>query len=167
MNEYGKRAQRNWISLAPTAYSQIPDPNQHFSELGLIAEQQIGDLTIQLTGPDEPNEEFWHKVGRIEAAKWSATELISHELLTPPRDQWDPDPDQDEPIPGMKEFYEELAAERERQEWEQQKRQDRMMDLVDQLRANQVPDETIFELAELDWFGQPDGIDELKRRGLL
>ena len=43
MNTYGKRAQQAWQQLAPSAYAQIPDPNQHFSMLGREAQDQIAE----------------------------------------------------------------------------------------------------------------------------
>ena len=98
MNTYGKRAQQAWQQLAPSAYAQIPDPNQHFSTLGREAQDQIADLTTQLVGPDEPGESFEHKVGRLNSAKMRAEEIVAADLLTPPREQWDPTNDPgDEP----------------------------------------------------------------------
>jgi len=98
MNTYGKRAQQAWQQLAPSAYAQIPDPNQHFSTLGHEAQNQIADLTTQMAGPDEPGESFEHKVGRLNSAKMRAEEIVAADLLTPPREQWDPTNDPgDEP----------------------------------------------------------------------
>jgi len=98
MNTYGKRAQQAWQQLAPSAYAQIPDPNQHFSTLCYKAQNQIADLTTQLAGPDVPGETFEQKVGRLNSAKMRAEEIVAADLLTPPRDQWDPTNDPgDEP----------------------------------------------------------------------
>ena len=98
MNTYGKRAQQAWQQLAPSAYAQIPDPNQHFSTLGHDAQNQITDLTTQLAGPDVPEETFDQKVGRLNSAKMRAEEIVAADLLTPPREQWDPTNDPgDEP----------------------------------------------------------------------
>ena len=98
MNRYGKRAQQAWQQLAPSAYAQIPNPNQHFSTLGQEALDQIADLTTQLIGPDVPGETFAQKVGRLNAAKMRAEEIVAADLLTPPRDEWDPTNDPgDEP----------------------------------------------------------------------
>lgn len=98
MNTYGKRAQQAWQQLAPSAYAQIPDPNQHFSRLGHDALNQIADLTTQLAGPDIQGETFDQKVGRLNSAKMRAEEIVAADLLTPPRDQWDPTNDPgDEP----------------------------------------------------------------------
>lgn len=98
MNTYGKRAQQAWQQLAPSAYAQIPDPNQHFSTLGREAQNQIADLTTQLAGPDEPGESFEHKVGRLNSAKMRAEEIVAADLLIPPREEWDPTNDPgDEP----------------------------------------------------------------------
>ena len=98
MNEYGKRAQRAWQQLAPSAYALIPNPSLHFSTLGQTAADQVVDLTTQLVGPDVPGEGFAQKVGRLNAAKMRAEEIVAADLLIPPRDEWDPTNDPgDEP----------------------------------------------------------------------
>ena len=98
MNEYGKRAQRAWQQLAPSAYALIPNPSLHFSTLGQTAADQVVDLTTQLVGPDVPGESSLHKIGRWNAAKMQAEEIVTAEILTPPREQWDPTNDPgDEP----------------------------------------------------------------------
>lgn len=95
MNRFGRTAQARWQALAPTAYAQITDPNQHFSTLGQQAEKAWIDLADQLTGPDVPEETYFEKVGRINNAKMRAQELIEAEWLTPPQEVIEPDPDDD------------------------------------------------------------------------
>jgi hypothetical protein len=56
MHAYGRRAQQAWLRLAPSAYARIPDPDGHFAMLGEEAQDQVGDLTTQLVGPDVPGE---------------------------------------------------------------------------------------------------------------
>lgn len=84
MNSYGKLALSMWQQLAPTALSQIEDPNQHFSELGEEALEQVTDLTLRLQGDDPAGETYMQKVGRIESAKLRAEEIVRADLLVPP-----------------------------------------------------------------------------------
>lgn len=98
MNRFGRFAAETWRTLAPTAYSQIPDPNAHFSRLGELAESQWAQLWPELVEPEAEGEDFFSKVGRIEAAKLQAEELIRAEWLTPPADEQEPD-EGDEPGP--------------------------------------------------------------------
>ena len=121
MNEYGKRAQRAWQQLAPSAYAQIPNPSLHFSTLGQTAADQVVDLTTQLVGPDVPGESSLQKIGRWNAAKMQAEEIVAADLLTPPREQWDPASDVgDEPDPWgleLQRMNQERLKDRER-EWD-------------------------------------------------
>ncbi len=84
MNKYGRLGLEMWQRLAPTALAEIEDPSQHFSELGEEALEQVTSLTIELQGPDVPNETYFEKVGRIENAKLRAEEIVRADLLTPP-----------------------------------------------------------------------------------
>lgn len=91
MNRFGRFAEQAWRTLAPTAYSQIPDPSAHFSRLGELAESQWAQLWPALLEPDVEGEEFFTKVGRVEAAKLQAEEMIRADLLTPPADDQEPE----------------------------------------------------------------------------
>lgn len=84
MNRYGKLAMEMWQQLAPAAYSEIPDPNLHFSTLGTEAEARISQLAVQLAGDDLPGETYWQKVARLETAKRTAEEIVQNDLLIPP-----------------------------------------------------------------------------------
>lgn len=88
MNTYGKFAQDTWKMLAPSQYALIPDPEAWFTDLGKQAETAVVDLMMQLEGPDIKGETYLEKVGRINAAKRQAEEIIRAEMLTPqPEDQ--------------------------------------------------------------------------------
>ena len=89
MNEYGQFAMRTWRMLVPAVYAEIADPERFFRELGEQAANQVVDLTRQLQGPDLPNETYFQKVGRINAAKMQAEEIVRAELLTPDRELWE------------------------------------------------------------------------------
>ena len=74
MNTYGKFAQEAWRTTAPAEYALIPDPDQWFEVLGEEAAQRVGELMMELAGPDPVGETFLEKWGRLNAAK-SAAEL--------------------------------------------------------------------------------------------
>lgn len=95
MNRFGRIAQERWKALAPTAYAQIVDPSSHFSSLGESAEKAWIDLADEMTGPDVEGETYFEKVGRINAARSRAQEMIEADWLTPPADQIEPDPQDD------------------------------------------------------------------------
>lgn len=97
MNGYGRSAQRTWQELAPMAYAEIEDPESYFAELGEQAADQVGDLTLQMQGPDLPNETYFQKVGRIQAAKMQAEEIVRNDLLTPSRELWQEEDEPDRP----------------------------------------------------------------------
>lgn len=84
MNSYGQEAWNSWRALAPTALSEIPDPRRHFSEVGEQASAMVAELMVQLAGPDLADETYLEKVGRLNAAKLQAEELVRAEVLTPP-----------------------------------------------------------------------------------
>ncbi len=112
MNRFGRFALEAWSTLAPTALSQIPDPQTHFSALGEQAFSAWADLWPQLVEPDVPGEDTFAKVGRIEAAKMQAEEMIRVEWLTPAEDQQDDDPGEiPDPMAEVIEAWREVAEE--------------------------------------------------------
>lgn len=110
MNGYGRSAQRTWQQLAPTAYSQIEDPETYFAELGEQAADQVVDLTRQIQGPDLPNETYFQKVGRINAAKMQAEEIVRADLLMPDSSLWEEE-DEDEGLEHLRPLMEMYAEE--------------------------------------------------------
>lgn len=99
INRYGRFALRAWQELAPQALRQIPNPNLHFSRLGEEAELQVAELALQIAGFDVPGETYLGKVGRLNAAKLQAEEIVRVEMLTPPAEPFEDD--QEDPIhPG-------------------------------------------------------------------
>lgn len=91
LNQFGKKALHNWRVLAPTALSQMDNPKDFFLKLGVQAQSQWADLWPRLVEPDLPGEDFFSKVGRIEAAKMSAAEVVTEDLLLPPESERDVD----------------------------------------------------------------------------
>ncbi|AOY74236.1 hypothetical protein ARZXY2_4737 (plasmid) [Arthrobacter sp. ZXY-2] len=84
MNKYGRQAQEAWKAASPTQYSQIQNPEEFFTNLGEQAEEQVDELQIKLAGPDPQGEGYLEKVGRLNAARGQAEEIVRYELLSPP-----------------------------------------------------------------------------------
>ncbi|WP_298590293.1 TnpV protein [uncultured Kocuria sp.] len=97
MNTYGKFAQEAWKTTAPAEYALIPDPDQWFEALGEEAAQRVGELMMELAGPDPVGETYLEKVGRLNASKMQAEEIVRAEMLTPdPSVQQEPEEDEEE-----------------------------------------------------------------------
>ncbi|MFI7744108.1 TnpV protein [Kocuria rhizosphaericola] len=97
MNTYGKFAQEAWKRTAPAEYALIPDPDRWFEALGEEAAQRVGELMMELAGPDRQGETYLEKVGRLNASKMQAEEIVRAEMLTPdPSVQQEPEEDEEE-----------------------------------------------------------------------
>lgn len=81
MNHYGAQAQKHWQTYLPQRYATIPDPSSFFSTLGEQAATAIEQRTRELAGPDQPDEGYLGKLGRLTAAKQMAEEEILPELI--------------------------------------------------------------------------------------
>lgn len=102
MNKYGVQAQKIWQEASPAHYSQIPNPDEFFTQLGEQAEAQIVELAPKLAGPDPAGEGYLEKVGRLNAARNQAEEIVRNELLSPPETE-----DEEENVnPGIQEYLE-------------------------------------------------------------
>lgn len=96
MNTYGKFAQEAWRTTAPAEYALIPDPDQWFESLGEEAAQRVGELMMELAGPDRKGETYLEKVGRLNASEMQAEEIVRAEMLTPdPSVQEEPEEDEE------------------------------------------------------------------------
>jgi hypothetical protein len=84
MNRYGAQAQRMWQEAAPARYGQLEDPEEFFSTLGRQAEEMVVELIPQIAGPDPAGEGYLEKVGRLNAARLQAEEIVRADLLAPP-----------------------------------------------------------------------------------
>jgi hypothetical protein len=105
MNKYGRQAQEAWKSASPTQYSQIQDPEEFFTKLGEEAQEQVVELQTKLAGPDPQGEPYLEKVGRLNAARNQAEEIVRYDLLSPPETE-----DEDEEVnPAIKEHLEFMA----------------------------------------------------------
>jgi hypothetical protein len=95
MNTYGKFAQDTWKMLAPRQYELIVNPEEWFTDLGKEAENAVGDLSVKIAGQDLPEESYLEKVGRLNAAKTQAEEIVRVEMLTPQAEELTEDEDQE------------------------------------------------------------------------
>lgn len=95
MNTYGKFAQDTWKMLAPSQYELIVNPEEWFTNLGKEAENAVGDLSVKIAGQDLPGESYLEKVGRLNAAKTQAEEIVRVEILTPQAEELTEDEDQE------------------------------------------------------------------------
>ncbi|WP_115930577.1 hypothetical protein [Citricoccus muralis] len=66
--------------LAPTQYALIPDPEMWFTTLGQDTENSVGELSVQVAGPDPAGETNLEKVGRLNAARAQAEEIVRAEM---------------------------------------------------------------------------------------
>ena len=125
MNTYGKFAQEAWKTTAPAEYALIPDPDQWFEALGEEAAQRVGELMMELAGPDPVGETYLEKVGRLNASKMQAEEIVRAEMLTPdPSVQQEPEEDEEESgVAQMLRVVEQLNRE-DREYWDEVARKD-------------------------------------------
>ena len=81
MNKYGQIAQKHWTQFRPSALAELPESEEYFSTLGEQMETRIIDLAMQLEGKDVPGEGYLEKVGRLNAAKMQAEEIVLAETV--------------------------------------------------------------------------------------
>ena len=129
MNTYGKFAQEAWKTTAPAEYALIPDPDQWFEALGEEAAQRVGELMMELAGPDPVGETYLEKVGRLNASKMQAEEIVRAEMLTPdPSVQQEPEEDEEESgVTQMLRVVEQINRE-DRAYWDEVARQEAEQD---------------------------------------
>lgn len=129
MNTYGKFAQEAWKTTAPAEYALIPDPVQWFEALGEEAAQRVGELMMELAGPDRKGESYLEKVGRLNASKMQAEEIVRAEMLTPdPSVQQEPEEDEEESgVTQMLRVVEQINRE-DRAYWDEVARQEAEQD---------------------------------------
>ncbi len=81
MNRYGDLAKRHWQETDPARYATIADPEAFFTSLGEEVEQEIQELADRLAGPDQPQEAYLDKVGRLNMTRLQAEERILAEMV--------------------------------------------------------------------------------------
>src|SRR4051794_38917151 len=86
MNPYGAQARSHWQTHLPERFAQIEDPETFFNDLGEQIEQQINELVPTLAGPDQPQERYLDKAGRLNMARLNAESQVLREMLPAPQD---------------------------------------------------------------------------------
>jgi hypothetical protein len=81
MNSFATRMMSRWRTIDPEGFAAIEDPETFFSSLAAEAEIQIQDTQTELAGPDLPDEQTLGKVGRLNAARSQAEEIVLAEML--------------------------------------------------------------------------------------
>lgn len=108
MNKYGRQAQEAWKAASPTRYSQIQNPEEFFTSLGEQAQEQVDELLPKIAGPDPKNETYFEKVGRLNAAKNQAEEIVRYDLLSPPETEGE-DEEDEHVNPSIQEYLNSMA----------------------------------------------------------
>lgn len=89
MNKYGQLMRRQWEIADPRFVESLDDPTEHFSQLGEQVNDEILELLPSLEGTDPAGETYLQKVGRLNAAKQQAEEIVLAEYQ-PPSDSPEP-----------------------------------------------------------------------------
>ena len=108
MNKYGRQAQEAWKAASPERYSQIQDPEEYFTRLGEEAQEQVDELLPKIAGPDPKNESYLEKVGRLNAARNQAEEIVTYDLLSPPETE-DEDGEDEAVNPSIQQYLDSMA----------------------------------------------------------
>jgi hypothetical protein len=94
MNEYGAMAREHCRRWRPAAFAAIGNPDSYFTDLGERVAQEITALWAQLRDKDgnPPGEDYLARVGRLNALRKQAEEIVLADLvLLPPEPQADRD----------------------------------------------------------------------------
>lgn len=94
MNRYGTQLMEQWKAADPQFVSSLSDPKAHFEQMGRQVEEEISELLPTLEGSDQPGETYLQKVGRLQAARTQAEEMILSEYA-PPSDSREADEPED------------------------------------------------------------------------
>lgn len=92
MNEFGRTAMRYWRDHRPTAFTEIPHPEEFFADLGEQIATQVQAMTEAMspgavsteamsTGPAQG---YLTRVGELNAIRGQAIEAVMHELVYGP-----------------------------------------------------------------------------------
>ena len=87
MNEYGAMARDHYRRWRPAAYAEITDPESYFTDLGDRVAQEISRLWAELRARagNPPGEDYIARVGRLNALRKQAEEIVLADLvLLPP-----------------------------------------------------------------------------------
>jgi hypothetical protein len=84
---YGAMARTYWQQHLPQRYAAIEDPDGFFDKLGAEVTREIGELSGQMTAeaPNPPGEDFLERVGRLNAVRKQAEEIVlADRVFLPP-----------------------------------------------------------------------------------
>jgi hypothetical protein len=86
VNEYGSIAQRHWQRWRPARYAAIADPDAYFTDLGEQLAQEVADLWARMRAQagNPPGEDYVARVGRLNALRKQAEEVVLTDLVLPP-----------------------------------------------------------------------------------
>lgn len=132
MNKYGNLLQQQWTAADPTYVSSQSDPTTHFAQMGERVQDEVQELLPSLEGTDQPGETYLQKVGRLNAARQQAEEIVLSEYQPP-----SVTPEQDEP-----EDWDEMSHD-EQESWIRQnvptgEQQDEMLQSLEARRLNRT-----------------------------
>jgi hypothetical protein len=106
MNKYGRIAKKHWTEFRPSELATLPASEEFFSTLGQQMETQILDLADKLAGKDTPGEGYLEKVGRLNAAKMQAEEIVLTETVFATVEDQDQDETNPETFAWINEVHE-------------------------------------------------------------
>ncbi len=81
MNQLGQTARQYYQDYLPSAFADIPNPDEYFHQLGEELQEAVIAAAVEIAGPDPQEEGYLEKVGRLNAATMQARELILSEQL--------------------------------------------------------------------------------------
>ena len=97
MNEYGAMARDHCQRWRPASYAEITDPDSYFTDLGDRVAQEISDLWagLRARSGNPAGEDYIARVGRLNALRKQAEEIVLADLvlLPPEPGASDDDPD--------------------------------------------------------------------------
>ncbi len=97
MNEYGAMARDHCRRWRSASYAEITDPGSYFTDLGDRVAQEISDLWAELRARsgNPVGEDYIARVGRLNALRKQAEEIVLADLvlLPPEPGASDDDPD--------------------------------------------------------------------------
>lgn len=106
MNKYGKQLQQQWTAADPTYVNSLSDPTAHFAQMGERVQDEVLELLPSLEGTDPAGESYLQKVGRLNAARLQAEEIVLAEYQPPSAT----------PEPGEPEGWDEMSHD-EQESW--------------------------------------------------
>lgn len=93
MNKYGAMLRRQWEIADPRFVQSLDDPTEHFSQMGEQVQNEILELLPSLEGTDPAGETYLQKVGRLNAARAQAEEIVLAEYQPPSNSSEEDEPE--------------------------------------------------------------------------